>query len=312
MGQVSDMLTKGVNKYMNSASATNYATHGDINSVGEFSNSLVNAKKDIKKIEIPEEEGWSPQIGKTDGLTPEVLTKILTKIAKDVEDEEMSKEETKEAMGAASAGGYVAPLFGKPQKRKIKEREERIEGGLADGMSLEDLAKHHDTDVETIIKKMEEGVNVEMEHTSEMLVAFEIAMDHIYEDLDYYDKLKKIEGKPHKEESKEATTSSSVGVYDAPIGGGRKDPLQIDTPKSVYSKLNSVTNPNFPKYGGKKGKYVKVKDKCKKFPYCNQGDINALEFFENNLVKEAIKQVSKKYKLDETFIKGIIKEKLKK
>jgi len=37
-----------------------------------------------------------------------------------------------------------------------------------------------------------------------------------------------------------------------------------------------------------------------------------LEFFENNLVKEAIKQVSIKYNLDETFIKSIIKEKLKK
>jgi len=130
-------------------------------------------------------------------------------------------------------------------------------------------------------------------------------MDHIYEDLDYYNKLEKIE-------SKEATTSSSVGVYDAPIGGGRKDPLQIDTPKSVYSKLRSVKDPNFPKYGGKGGKYVKIKDKCKKFPYCNQGDIKALEFFENNLVKEAIKQVSKKYKLDETFIKSIIKDNLRK
>ena len=302
MTQVSQQLKSAIGKQMTSAMANNYDAHGDVDSVANFMMSSNQLKKEVQE---DGEQGWSPQIGKTDGLTPEILTKILTKIAKDVEEEEMSKEETKEATGAASAGGYSAPLFGKPQKRKIKEREERIKGGLADGMSLEDLAKHHDTDVQTIIKKMEEGVNVEMEHTSEMLVAFEIAMDHIYEDLDYYNKLEKIE-------SKEATTSSSVGVYDAPIGGGRKDPLQIDTPKSVYSKLRSVKDPNFPKYGGKGGKYVKIKDKCKKFPYCNQGDIKALEFFENNLVKEAIKQVSKKYKLDETFIKSIIKDNLRK
>jgi Mor family transcriptional regulator len=302
MTQVSQQLKSAIGKQMTSAMANNYDAHGDVDSVANFMMSSNQLKKEVQE---DGEQGWSPQIGKTDGLTPEILTKILTKIAKDVEEEEMSKEETKEAMGAASAGGYVAPLFGKPQKRKIKEREERIEGGLADGMSLEDLAKHHDTDVQNIIEKMEEGVNVEMEHTSDMLVAFEIAMDHIYEDLDYYNKLEKIE-------SKEATTSSSVGVYDAPIGGGRKDPLQIDTPKSVYSKLRSVKDPNFPKYGGKGGKYVKIKDKCKKFPYCNQGDIKALEFFENNLVKEAIKQVSKKYKLDETFIKSIIKDNLRK
>jgi len=92
----------------------------------------------------------------------------------------------------------------------------------------------------------------------------------------------------------------------------KKDPLQIDTPKNVYSKLRSVKDKNFPKLGGPGGKYVKIKDKCKKFPYCNQGDINALEFFENNIVKEAIKQVSKKYNLDSSFIKGVIMEKLNK
>lgn len=305
MEDVSNQIKKQIKKETFKAAASNYSTHGDINSVTD----IVSAGDQLSS-EVTEEEGYSPQIGKTEGLTPDVLTKILTKIAKDLEDEEMSKEETKEATSAASAGGYSMPLFGKPQKRKIKE--EKIEGGLADNMSLEDMAEHHDTDVETIIDKLQKGLNVEFEHTTETVVAFEIAMDHIYEDLNYYDKLEKIEGKPHKEESKEATTSASVGVYDAPIGGGRKDPLQIDTPKSVYSKLRSVQDKNFPKYGGKGGKYVKIKDKCKKFPYCNQGDIKALEFFENNLVKEAINRVSKKYNIDSAYIKSVIIERLTK
>ena len=239
----------------------------------------------------------------------------LSKIDKEIkEDEDIEKEETKEATGAGSAGGFEAPLFSEPKKNNLFQpgtkteltkggpvNEDEIPGGLADGMTLKDLAKHHDTTIDELIDKVSNGINVEMEHTSSIPIALEIALDHIYEDLDYYNKLKKIE-------AKEATTSASVGAYDAPIGGGRKDPLQIDTPKSVYGKLRSVKDPNFPKLGGPGSTFVKVKDKCKKFPYCNQGDIKALEFFENNLVKEGIKNISKRYNLNEDYIKGVILE----
>jgi len=297
MTQVSKDLKKALTKSFNQQMVASTGKFGS-DDVGTYMFDKTNAIKDI--------QSETEDVEKNDDAVSDLIKRIVS----DMEGEEMSKEEAKEATGAASAGGYVAPLFGKPQKRKIKE--EKVEGGLADGMSLEDMAKHHDTDIETVIEELQKGVNVEMEHTSEMVVAFEIAMDHIYEDLEYYDKLAKMEGGSHKEEAKEATTSASVGVYDAPIGGGRKDPLQIDTPKSVYSKLRSVKDPNFPKYGGKGGKYVKIKDKCKKFPYCNQGDIKALEFFENNLVKEAIKRVTSKYNVDETYVKSVILERLKK
>jgi hypothetical protein len=233
------------------------------------------------------------------------------------DDEDIEKEETKEATGAGSAGGFEVPLFSEPKKNNLFQpgtetklttvpeggpvNEDEIPGGLTDGMTLKDIAKHHDTTIDELIDKVSDGVNVEMEHTSSIPIALEIALDHIYEDLDYYGKLKKIE-------ATEATTSASVGAYDAPIGGGRKDPLQIDTPKSVYSKLRSVKDPKFPKLGGTGGTFVKVKDKCKKFPYCNQGDIKALEFFENNLVKEGIKNISSRYNLNEDYIKGVILE----
>lgn len=235
---------------------------------------------------------------------------------KEENEDDLSKEETKEATGAGSAGGFEAPLFGEPKKNNLFQpgtetkltkpkggpvNEDEIPGGLADGMTLKDLAKHHDTTIDELIDKVSDGINVEMEHTSSIPIALEIALDHIYEDLDYYGKLEKIE-------AKEATTSASVGAYDAPIGGGRKDPLQIDTPKSVYSKLRSVKDPKFPKLGGSGSTFVRVKDKCKKFPYCNQGDIKALEFFENNLVKEAIKNISERYNLNADYIKGVILE----
>lgn len=256
------------------------------------------------------------------GDTANIVASTIRSNIKDIktdlseEGEDIEKEETKEATGAGSAGGFEAPLFSEPKKNNLFQpgtetkltkpkggpvNEDEIPGGLADGMTLKDLAKHHDTTIDELIDKVSDGINVEMEHTSSVPIALEIALDHIYEDLDYYNKLEKIE-------AKEATTSASAGVYDAPIGGGRKDPLQIDTPKSVYSKLRSVKDPKFPKLGGPGSTFVRVKDKCKKFPYCNQGDIKALEFFENNLVKEGIKNISKRYNLNEDYIKGVILE----
>ena len=110
-------------------------------------------------------------------------------------------------------------------------------------------------------------MKVETEHTDNIDIAHEIAMDHIFEDIKYYDKLSKIESK--KSEATESTTTASSGQYDAPFPSKkRKNPLSIDGPKSIYNS-RAVKDKNFPKLGGPKGKYVQVKDKCKKFPYCN-------------------------------------------
>ena len=255
------------------------------------------------------------------------LSKIESEVKEEEYDEffeEITKEESKEATSAGSAGGYDTPLFGEVKKNTLFQpgtktelttkpkggtvTEDKISGGLADDMTIEDLANHQNTDIETLIQQMEKGVSIEMEHTTDLSVATEIAMDHIYEDLYYYDKLEKMESK--KEEATEATTSSSVGAYDAPFGSPKKDPLKIEKSiDSAYKKLRSVKDPKFPKLGGPGSTYVKVKDKCKKFPYCNQGDIKALEFFENNLVAEAVNNISKKYSLHENYIKGVILEK---
>ena len=115
-------------------------------------------------------------------------------------------------------------------------------------------------------------------------------------------------GEVKKVEAKEATTASSSGPYDAPFGGPKKDPLKLSNPDTVEKELRSVRDKNFPKYGGPGGKFVKIKNKCKTFPYCNQGDIKALEFFENEIVKEAIDNISTRYKIDENYIKGVILE----
>jgi hypothetical protein len=101
-------------------------------------------------------------------------------------------------------------------------------------------------------------------------------------------------------EFKEATDASSSGSYDVPAfgkttKGGRKNPLKIDGPDSIY-KGRAVKDKNFPKWGGPDSVFVKVKDKCKKYPYCNQGNTGALDFIkEDQEIKDAITETSKKF-----------------
>ena len=191
--------------------------------------------------------------------------------------------------------------------RGVRIDEERIKGGKADGMDIEDIAKMHDITVDEIYDEFTKGIQHEMEHTSEMMVAVEIALDHLYEDPEYYTKL---EGMESGGEATEATTSASAGVYDAPFGGPKKDPLKLSNPDTVEKELRSVKDKNFPKYGGPGAKFVKIKSKCKKFPYCNQGDINALEFFEREVVKEIVSNTAEKANVEEYVVRNIIAKEL--
>ena len=184
--------------------------------------------------------------------------------------------------------------------------EDEIKGGKADGMDIEEVAEMHGMSVDDMYDEFSKGVQHEMEHTSEPRVAIEIALDHLYEDPEYYTKL---EGMEMGGEATEATTSASAGVYDAPFGGPKKDPLKLSNPDTVEKELIS-TKPGFPRYGGPGGKFVKIKSKCKKFPYCNQGDINALQIFERDIVKEMVTNTAKRTNLEEYVIRNIIAKEL--
>lgn len=56
---------------------------------------------------------------------------------------------------------------------------DKIKGGLADKKNPQDF------DQQTLMQ----GIHIELEHTGDIMIAMEIAMDHLAEDLDYYDKL---------------------------------------------------------------------------------------------------------------------------
>ncbi len=135
-----------------------------------------------------------------------------------------------------------------------------------------------------------------------------------------------------KKEAVEATSTASSGQYSAPL-------FSLATPKDPVTKVQESIEvgetteatgassagqystpgwvaPNKKNWRGASktqipgGKFVQIKKKCQTFPYCNQGDINALKLYENKLVKESITNLSKKMGIHENVIKAIIQHEL--
>jgi hypothetical protein len=77
-----------------------------------------------------------------------------------------------------------------------------------------------------------------------------------------------------KVEAKEATSTASTGSYEVP-GAWAKS-----TKKKDWRGKSKTQIPG--------GKFVQVRKKCLKFPYCNQGDIKALKLTEQNMNKREI------------------------
>ena len=98
--------------------------------------------------------------------------------------------------------------------------------------------------------------------------------------------------KTNKGEFKEATSSASSGSYVTPAAWAKS------TSKKDWRGKSKTQIPG--------GKFVTVKKKCKKFPYCNQGDIKALKFTNEEMIKRTISELSKKYNLSEQMIKKMI------
>ena len=101
-----------------------------------------------------------------------------------------------------------------------------------------------------------------------------------------------------EEEVDEATGASSAGSYVGPLGYAKNEKNWRGAAKTQYPG----------------GKFVKVKEKCRKFPYCNQGDINALELWDSimdrKIMRETIEKVSKKTGKPKKNIKELIKKEL--
>jgi hypothetical protein len=113
--------------------------------------------------------------------------------------------------------------------KKSQMKEEKIPGGKAKGLTLQDLAKYHKMPLQSIKKKLDQGIKTEMEHTTDKSIAREIAMDHIYEDPSYYSKLKKIETEGLEEDGQK-TSDKNMDDYKKQNNpsGKVKDPFGLN------------------------------------------------------------------------------------
>lgn len=193
--------------------------------------------------------------------------KIARQIAKDhlLEDPKyyikLAKMETKEATGASSAGGYVAPLF--PNLENVSEAcwkgYRRVGGKMKNGKMVPNCVP---------IKE---------------------------------DKWTEINFKPifneGKVEAKEATTTASTGSYEVP-GAWAKSMSKKDWGAKRKTQIPG-------------GKFVQIKKKCLKFPYCNQGDTGAIKLTEQNKTTPQKSGMWNPFSLFNAMVKSITPNRVK-
>ena len=133
---------------------------------------------------------------------------------------------------------------------------------------------------------------------------------------------KKKYSRVSKSEPKEATSTGSSGSYEPLFSG--EEPKKVETKEATTSVGGYQSPAMWAKTTSKKdwgpsrkpqlpgGSFVSVKEKCTKFPYCNQGDIKSLKIYKNKTVKESIKNVASKLNLNETTIKAILEYEMEK
>lgn len=109
----------------------------------------------------------------------------------------------------------------------------------------------------------------------------------------------KSEYKRMEGEFKEATDSSSVGPYDA--NSFENINMRGNTTKGRGRSWKQTQIPG--------GSYVDINEKCKKFPYCNQGNTGAVKYRKTKKkspIQEAIENVSLRTGLSVSEIKNLI------
>ena len=176
---------------------------------------------------------------------------------------------------------------------------EILKGGLADGKTIEDIARKHSLFVGAIKLALEKGIKVEREHTKSIKEAREIAMDHLWEDPEYYEKLEKMEkGKYYgkKEETKECTGADASGSFEAPIFGKtimKKDIHKIHNSKKPLNEMDGIPGMQYDAPIGHKSKDPLTID--------NPGDNNGTFLGNKKMDKKAITGKPKNFPM---WVKG--------
>jgi hypothetical protein len=129
----------------------------------------------------------------------------------------------------------VISLVAARMTQKPKNEADKIPGGLAKGLSLNDIAEKHGVSVDIMVAEFKKGIAVEMEHTTDREVAKEITLDHLFEDPKYYDKLAKVE-EYVDDKGVEHVGAALPQTEEEPIEEAFKHIIHVDTPTQVVSK----------------------------------------------------------------------------
>lgn len=199
--------------------------------------------------------------------------------------------ESKESTGVGSAGGFSAPLFSVTKKEMDEMKQTSFKSPKLT-MFSDEAPKPIKTMNESCWKGYKQ--NGMKDKNGKQVPNCVPIKENKEEYCDSCDRVKSkcVCGETKKVETKEATGSASSGSYESPAAWAKS------TKKKDWRGKSKTQIPG--------GKFVQVKEKCKKFPYCNQGDIKALNIFENETFKKVVKNISEKHGISENVIKSIL------
>lgn len=101
--------------------------------------------------------------------------------------------------------------------------------------SLQSLAKKHNVDYRYLLNQLHQGIKVELEHTTDPKTAKEIALDHISERPDYYEKLKELEGIEEGWKDWVAGAALGAGVAMSNPAAANVERVYVSPGDTVYS-----------------------------------------------------------------------------
>lgn len=152
--------------------------------------------------------------------------------------------------GPTSKDGKLTPKGAALKRWKCSKSEEHIPGGIASKEDIKRLPKD----------LLDQGVKVEMEHTSDPNIAREIAADHLMEDRNYYSKLSELEKSKNVREQRKKVFGT--------------DPNAPRTSERRMKMMQRIRDYAERKYGlplvtatGKRGESGEVKDKGYQKPF---------------------------------------------
>jgi hypothetical protein len=145
------------------------------------------ATEEVELDEIANTPNWAL------ASKPEELSRVIRRAEKAWSEADKRKDSQAKQYWTRVKNNAISK-YNKAMKGRLKKTIEEVE--LKPVPSLEDSAKKHNVDIETLKKQLEKGIEIEKEHTKDEKVAEKIALAHIDERPDYYVQIDKLEKKP--------------------------------------------------------------------------------------------------------------------